>query len=87
MGENTFMGLALPKNNKKELSEKIFEITIKFFYINTMEKPLTLNKEEAEVKKPARSAENWKKRQEAIRIASDNGRLWWIEQYLQNVLK
>tara|TARA_R100000808_G_scaffold22893_1_gene50178 strand:+ start:584 stop:739 length:156 start_codon:yes stop_codon:yes gene_type:complete len=48
-----------------------------------MDKPLTLEKEGARVETGTRSYRKWKKRQEAIKEASGNGRCWWIEQYLK----
>ena len=55
-------------------------------YIKGMEEPLTLNREEVEVKTEKRSKIKWRKIQDAIAEASDNGRCWWIEQYLRNIL-
>ena len=52
-------------------------------YITSMEEPLTLEMEGAEVETETRSYRKWKKRQAAIKKASDNGRCWWIEQYLK----
>ena len=66
--------------------EKSFQRTIIFIILNSMKNPLTLSKEGAKVKRLKHSTLKWKKRQEAIRKASDNGRCWWIEQYLKNVL-
>ena len=52
-------------------------------YITGMEKPLTLEREGARVETGTRSYRKWKKRQQAIKEASGNGRCWWIEQYLK----
>jgi hypothetical protein len=48
-----------------------------------MEETLTLQKEGVKVETETRSYRKWKKRQAAIAKASDNGRCWWIEQYLK----
>jgi hypothetical protein len=52
-------------------------------YITGMEETLTLQKEGVKVETETRSYRKWKKRQAAIAKASDNGRCWWIEQYLK----
>ena len=51
-----------------------------------MEKPLTLEKEGEKVDSKKRSKLKWRKIQAAIAEASDNGRIWWVEQYLRNTL-
>ena len=52
-----------------------------------MNDTLTLKREGARVKKPSRSYYRCKKVQKAIAKASDNGRCWWIEQYLKKTIK
>ena len=49
-------------------------------------KPFNL-REGAKGKNHKHSSERWKKIKNAIDEASDNGRLWWIEQYLRNKIK
>tara|TARA_R100000808_G_C2008443_1_gene62129 strand:- start:262 stop:420 length:159 start_codon:yes stop_codon:yes gene_type:complete len=51
-----------------------------------IEEPLTLKKEGARVKSDGHSSKLWKKRLEAIKKASGNGRCWWIEDYLRRTL-
>jgi hypothetical protein len=52
-----------------------------------MNEPLILEKEGAEVENRNRSYLRYKKIKDVVDKASDNGRCWWIAQYLRNTLK
>ena len=52
-----------------------------------MNKTLATKREGAKVKKHTRSYIRYKKYEEAIHIASGEGRCWWIAEYLKHTLK
>ena len=52
-----------------------------------MEETLVTFREGAKGKNRSRSYKRYKKVEEAINKATNNGKCWWLEQYLKNTIK
>ena len=74
------------RNYHNAITEKSWKELPYSIYLTTMKKTPLNQTEGAKAKKSRHSSKRWIKIKEAIDKASDNGRCWWIEQYLRKTL-
>ena len=83
---NPFRRTHSTKNVKRKYRKNL-EKKSKWLYITVMEETLVTKREGAKGRNRSRSYRRYKKAEEAINKATNNGKCWWLAKYLKHTIK